>query len=213
MDKTILKLLLPLILSSFIFGNPLSEIYPSGKKIIYKIKYGDTLSEIAVKYDVSVKDIKRWNKIRSTSKIYAGKKIKIYKGSRSSSNHSSGIYPSHSPFYTPVYNGRIIRSFNPFGDTKNLGITYRIGSQKAVKATSAGSVIKVDYMRGYGHYVLVDHGKGWISMYSNLQRIDVRRGQRILKKQKIGLGKNNFFFLISYKGEPVNPLSVGLKRS
>lgn len=213
MDRAISKLLFTLFLFSFFLGNPLSKIFSYEKKIIYKIKYGDTLSEIAQDYNVSVKDLKRWNKITSSSKIYAGKKIKIYRPSTGHSSRSVGIYPSHKYFYTPVHNGRIIRKFNPFGDSKNLGIVYRIQNKSIVKSSSSGEVIKVDYMRGYGHYVLVDHGSGWISMYSNLWEIYVRKGQKVSKKQKIGLGKNNFFFLISYKGEPVNPLSVGLKRS
>ncbi len=45
--------------------------------IVYKIRYGDNLSKIARRYGVSVKDIMRWNKLRST-RIYAGQKLVIY---------------------------------------------------------------------------------------------------------------------------------------
>ena len=44
----------------------------------HNIKYGDTLSEIAVKYRVSVNDIKKWNGLR-TSILTAGKKLRIYR--------------------------------------------------------------------------------------------------------------------------------------
>ena len=42
----------------------------------YKIRRGDNLSEIASKYDVSVADIKKWNKLKKNSLTY-GKSLKI----------------------------------------------------------------------------------------------------------------------------------------
>lgn len=49
-----------------------------GKLTYYKIKSGDTLSSIAGKFGVRVKDIQRWNGLSGT-RISAGKRIKIYK--------------------------------------------------------------------------------------------------------------------------------------
>ena len=49
-----------------------------GKLSYHTIKSGDTLSSIAGRYGVSVKDIQRWNGLSST-KIAAGKRLKIYK--------------------------------------------------------------------------------------------------------------------------------------
>ncbi len=49
-----------------------------GKLTYYTIKSGDTLSTIARKYGVTIKDIQRWNGMSST-KIAAGKRLKIYK--------------------------------------------------------------------------------------------------------------------------------------
>jgi len=49
-----------------------------GKPTYYKIKNGDTLSSIASKFRVRVKDIQRWNGLSGT-RISAGKRIKIYK--------------------------------------------------------------------------------------------------------------------------------------
>ena len=52
---------------------------PTGSKnsTNYKIRNGDTLSEIATKYRVSVADIQKWNNLNST-RLVAGDKIKIY---------------------------------------------------------------------------------------------------------------------------------------
>lgn len=48
-------------------------------KVVYKVKSGDYLAKIAKKYDVSVADLKRWNKktIRG-NKVSKGQKLKIY---------------------------------------------------------------------------------------------------------------------------------------
>lgn len=55
------------------------------KKISYKVRRGDGLAEIADKYNCSVKEIKKWNNIRS-NKIFAGQTLKIYTLSKSSNN-------------------------------------------------------------------------------------------------------------------------------
>ncbi len=49
-------------------------------RIVYRVKKGDTLSAIAERYNVSVKDIKKWNSLTGNS-IKAGQKIVIYKSS------------------------------------------------------------------------------------------------------------------------------------
>lgn len=50
----------------------------NGTPTYHKIKSGDTLSSIADKYGVRVKDLQSWNGISGT-KIAAGKRLKIYK--------------------------------------------------------------------------------------------------------------------------------------
>ena len=51
------------------------------KTLNYKIKSGDNLGEIAAKHDVSVADIKKWNKLKSNS-VAAGKTLKIQTSER-----------------------------------------------------------------------------------------------------------------------------------
>lgn len=50
----------------------------NGKVIYYKIRNGDTLSNIASKYGVSVRQLRQWNGLRN-NKIRAGKRLKIYR--------------------------------------------------------------------------------------------------------------------------------------
>ncbi len=47
------------------------------QKIYHTVKYGDTLSEIAMKYRTSVSKVKKWNGLRG-NRIYVGQKLKIW---------------------------------------------------------------------------------------------------------------------------------------
>ncbi|SVD47509.1 uncharacterized protein METZ01_LOCUS400363, partial [marine metagenome] len=47
------------------------------RQIYYTVRYGDTLSEIALRYRTSVRKIKKWNGLRS-DRIYSGQKLKIW---------------------------------------------------------------------------------------------------------------------------------------
>lgn len=47
------------------------------KNIIYKVKSGDSLSRIAHKFKVKIKDIERWNKLTRRSYLKLGQKLKI----------------------------------------------------------------------------------------------------------------------------------------
>ncbi|MES2726888.1 MAG: transglycosylase SLT domain-containing protein [Bacteroidota bacterium] len=47
------------------------------EKIYYKVKRGDLLASIAEQYDVSIKQLKKWNRIKS-SKLKKGQRLTIY---------------------------------------------------------------------------------------------------------------------------------------
>ena len=50
----------------------------SGEFSWYTIRKGDSLWKIAKKYNTSVKQLAEWNNIRSNSRLYPGRKLKIY---------------------------------------------------------------------------------------------------------------------------------------
>jgi membrane-bound lytic murein transglycosylase D len=51
----------------------------TSKKIIYIVRSGDTISEIAQAYDVRESELRAWNSLRRRSKIYAGQELVIRK--------------------------------------------------------------------------------------------------------------------------------------
>lgn len=59
--------------------NPITSTTPVHKRTIYHtVKSGETLSHIAVKYKVTIKNIMTWNNLKSTL-IRTGQKLVIYK--------------------------------------------------------------------------------------------------------------------------------------
>jgi membrane-bound lytic murein transglycosylase D len=47
-------------------------------RVTYKVKSGDTLSEIADRFDVSVRELMTWNRLRQSSSLRAGQRLVVY---------------------------------------------------------------------------------------------------------------------------------------
>ena len=73
----------------------------------YRVKRGDTISEIAEKFGVSVPLIRKWNKI-SGNNIVAGRTLKIYSSSNSSSYGDKTTKSSSNVNYYKVKSGDTI---------------------------------------------------------------------------------------------------------
>lgn len=72
-------------------NSSVSESNTNGGKLVrYKIRSGDSLSEIAERYGVSTSSLRRWNNLRN-NRIYAGKTLKIYESSVGSSSGGTEV--------------------------------------------------------------------------------------------------------------------------
>ena len=58
----------------------LNEYY-NGEETTYRVKRGDSLSEIAHLFDVAIADLKLWNSIDNKDLIHPGQVLKIRRGS------------------------------------------------------------------------------------------------------------------------------------
>jgi len=66
------------------------------------------------------------------------------------------------------------------------GIKIESRSGTAVKAVAAGDVIYAGPFRSYGNVVIVDHGKGFFSIYGFLQQITVSVGAKLSQGSSLG---------------------------
>lgn len=171
----------------------------------HKVRSGESLSHIAVKYKYSVEDIIRWNKIRNPNHIKVNQILRIYKPRRK----PPGRVKNTPAFKIPVGRLQVLKGFRDRGDERSYGIVARLPSGQSVKSAAKGQIIKIDVLRGYGKFIMIDHGKGWITMYSNLDNLLVTEGEKINKGQELAsANRERFFFLVSYEGKPVDPLKL-----
>ncbi|MDQ6611975.1 MAG: peptidoglycan DD-metalloendopeptidase family protein [Gemmatimonadota bacterium] len=107
--------------------------------------------------------------------------------------------------------GRVISANNTTTRWNGLGIGAPLGS--VVKSISNGEVVLADQIGTYGPTVIIQHGGGDYSVYGSLGRLDVQKGQQVVKGQTIGtVGATDpelpphLHFEIRPRGRAVDPL-------
>ncbi len=101
--------------------------------------------------------------------------------------------------------GRVVQPYSKNSEKNAYGVTLQL-RESAIRNLAGGVVYGTGSLRGYGRYVIVDHGKGWHTLYSNVARINVARGQQVARGSIIGTARSKRLFLVvSYRGNPINP--------
>lgn len=93
------------------------------------------------------------------------------------------------------------------------GLFIRAAQGSAVKAIAAGQVVFADWLRGFGNLVIVDHGEGYMSLYSNNESLYKQVGDRVQPGDAIasvgnsgGQSDTGLYFEMRHQSRPVNPL-------
>ncbi len=92
------------------------------------------------------------------------------------------------------------------------GIDFRGKKGAPVIATAEGKVVFAGSNGGFGKFVKIDHGNGYISSFGYLHNYHVKKGDYVSRGQVIGLVGNSgrstgahLHYEVSYKGKSVNP--------
>lgn len=108
--------------------------------------------------------------------------------------------------------GRVVTAQNTTTRWNGIGIEAEAGTP--VKSVAAGEVMIAEAIGTYGLTVVVQHGGGDYSVYGSLQRLTVRKGQRIAKGAVVGtVGiadpdmPPHLHFEIRPQGRAVDPLT------
>jgi len=80
--------------------------------------------------------------------------------------------------------GRFVNPNNTTTRWNGIGISAPVGT--VVKSVSAGMVAYAGQMGTYGNTVILEHGGGDYSVYGSLDKIEVRKGTRVIKGQALG---------------------------
>jgi septal ring factor EnvC (AmiA/AmiB activator) len=92
------------------------------------------------------------------------------------------------------------------------GVLLATSEGRPVHTITAGRVVFADWLRGYGLLTIVDHGKGYMSLYGHNQTLLKQVGDWVEPGEVIALAGNTggltspaLYFEIRYKNRPVNP--------
>ena len=199
---------------------------PNQDGIFYTVKKGDTLNAIAKKHGTQVESVMSAKGMGSQS-LKAGAEL---------------FLPGPKPITTvyallgdPSFKGKskLSRSFewplvggitsgygwrrHPFTKRRDFhtGIDIKGPTGRTIRAAKAGRVAYSGWMGGYGRVVVIDHGKGYTTLYGHCSSLLVRQGQRVSTGQPIGkVGSSgratgpHLHFEVRLNNKPGNPLQV-----
>jgi murein hydrolase activator len=95
---------------------------------------------------------------------------------------------------------------------KGLFIKARAG--QPVRAVGNGEVVFSDWLRGFGNLLIVDHGEGYLSLYSNNESLYKQAGDAVRAGDVVAATGNTggheepgLYFELRRQGQPFDPLS------
>ncbi len=110
--------------------------------------------------------------------------------------------------------GELIKKFGARrSDSRWDGVLIKAKEGAEIKAVTRGRVVYADWLRGYGLLTIIDHGKGYMTLYAFNQSLYkvvgdwVEVGSVIATVgQSGGQVESGLYFGIRQKGKPVNPV-------
>ncbi len=95
---------------------------------------------------------------------------------------------------------------------KSNGVIIHSAEGKSVTAVHYGRVVYADWLRGFGLLVIIDHGKGYMSLYGYNQALYKQVGDWVESGESIatvgqsgGRRQPGLYFELRHKGKPFNP--------
>ena len=100
------------------------------------------------------------------------------------------------------------------GQMRRQGIIVVTPADNPVRAVHPGRIVFADWLRGSGHLIVIDHGQGYISVYSHQQSLSKQSGEWVNRGEVIGLtgndagnGQPGLYFEIRQQRQPLDPLA------
>lgn len=95
---------------------------------------------------------------------------------------------------------------------KGLFIRTKVG--QPVRTVASGAVVFADWLRGFGNLLIVDHGGGYLSLYSNNESLYKQAGDTVHAGDVIaatgdtgGQEETGLYFELRRQGQPFDPMS------
>ncbi|MDO8988748.1 MAG: peptidoglycan DD-metalloendopeptidase family protein [Sideroxyarcus sp.] len=92
------------------------------------------------------------------------------------------------------------------------GWFLRAAANQPVKAVAAGRVVYADWLRGFGNLLIIDHGRGYMSLYGNNETLYKQVGDSLRGGDTIatvgssgGNADSGLYFELRFEGKPFDP--------
>ncbi|MGR5134339.1 murein hydrolase activator EnvC family protein [Vibrio alfacsensis] len=165
------------------------------------------------KIQKSIKDDQRY--LAELQRNETRLKAEIAKAAKRNAVPMDGIAKQRGKLPWPLQ-GRVLHNFGSKQtgqvNWKGMVLTANYGQQ--VKAVYPGTVVFAEYLRGYGLVVLLDHGKGDMTLYGYNQTLTKKEGDKVTAGEVIALAgdtggqdRPSLYFEIRRNSEAQNPKS------
>jgi LysM repeat protein len=190
----------------------------------YVVRAGDTFVGIAAYLGVDDGQLARLNNVIDRDRLTIGQKLKVPTRFTAQSTTVPARPPADSAaairprFIWPAI-GVVTTEFGEVGSVwiggVHTGLDVAAPPGDPVLASESGKVLDAAWStsRGYGNYVMIDHGVGYRTLYGHLSVIRVKEGQEVKRGQLIGdIGSTgvssgpHLHFEIHDMGKPVDPI-------
>ncbi|MCG9584361.1 murein hydrolase activator EnvC [Vibrio tubiashii] len=142
-------------------------------------------------------------------------KAEIAKAAKRNAVPMDGLARQKGKLPWPV-KGKILHNYGSrqTGQINWKGMVINANYGQSVKAVYSGTVVFADYLRGYGLVVLLDHGKGDMTLYGFNQSLLKKEGDKVIAGESIALAgdtggqpRPSLYFEIRRNSKTQNPKS------
>jgi LysM repeat protein len=178
----------------------------------YIVSYGDTISELAARYETTPEQLLSINKGLDATSLRAGDLIKLPDNAAERGEFRPRyVWPARGPITTP---------FGEQGQSwiggYHMGLDIGASTGDIVWAADEGVIVDAGTNgmgRGYGTYILIYHYEGWHTLYAHLSEVYRSVGYSVRKGEPIGeIGMTGFadgphlHFEVWHEGEKLDPI-------
>ncbi|GKS69744.1 septal ring factor EnvC, activator of murein hydrolases AmiA and AmiB [Nitrosomonas sp. PY1] len=109
---------------------------------------------------------------------------------------------------------------NRFGDQRSgkhviwKGLFIQSDAGNEIKAITDGKVVFAEWLKGFGNLLIIDHGRGYMSLYGNNETLLKQVGTIVRAGDTIAIVGNSsgnldsgLYFELRYNGKPLDPLT------
>lgn len=196
----------------------LQESFPA-EGTYHKVKAGETLDAIALKYRVDPQYLAEVNNIEPPDTLKENMQIFIPKPAGPSNEKTEEPQSPEPPIQRragemiwPVQ-GKVVSAFGVSEGVQRNGIAIEVSPGAPVLAVKEGTVGHVGAIPGYGNVVLIEHANRLVTVYAHLNETRVHQGDKVTQGAVIGIMGNPgrkekpcLYFEVRSKSKPRNPL-------